>query len=250
MSARPVAARRLRLGMITPSSNTVLEPVTAKLLGERDDVSVHYARIRVTEISLAAAARAQFDPEPMLQAAELLADARCDAICWNGTSAGWLGIDRDRRLCAAISERTGIPATTAVLAILEAFRLSAVKRFGLVSPYTGDVQQAIVATLRAEGFECVGERHADVKVNFDFSRIGPEAIESMIREVAAAGPDAIVVFCTNMDGATLAEPLGRELCIPIFDSIAAALWGALRAADPERAAVVHAHAMLREIGAR
>jgi maleate isomerase len=52
--------------------------------------------------------------------------------------------------------------------------------------------------------------------------------------VAAARPDAIVVLCTNMDGATLAAPLERELGIPVLDSIALALYGALRAAavDP------------------
>ncbi len=58
----------------------------------------------------------------------------------------------------------------------------------------------------------------------------------MIREVAETGPDAILVFCTNMDGASLAERLERELGIPIYDTIATAVWSSLRIAgiDPER----------------
>jgi maleate isomerase len=186
----------------------------------------------------------------MLTAAEHLADARCDAICWNGTSAGWLGIDRDRELCKAITERTGIPATSAVLAMLDVFRLSGVKRYGLVSPYADDVQRAIVATLGREGFECVGERHAAVTVNFDFAKIAPASVEAMMRDVAKARPDAIAVWCTNMDGATHVDALGRELCIPIVDSVAAALWGTLRTADPDGATSVHAHHVLRGVGAR
>src|SRR5690242_2381545 len=101
-----------RVGMITPSSNSVLEPVTAAMLADRADVTAHFTRLRVTEIALDAAALGQFDPGHMLPAAELLADAKVAAIAWNGTSASWLGIGRDESLCAAIAARTGIAATT------------------------------------------------------------------------------------------------------------------------------------------
>ncbi|MBS0337550.1 MAG: aspartate/glutamate racemase family protein [Proteobacteria bacterium] len=224
------------LGMLTPSSNTTLEPVTAAMLAGLPGVSAHFGRFRVTEISLSAQALGQFTAEPMLAAAELLADAHCHSICWNGTSAGWLGFDADRTLCASITARTGVPACSSVLAIDEIFRSTGVRRFGLVTPYTGDVQEKIVANFGREGFECVAERHQGLAANFSFSEVGPQAVESMIREVAAAGPDAIIVFCTNMDGASLAERLERELGVPVYDTIAAAVWASLRVAgiDPGR----------------
>ncbi|MDR3496087.1 MAG: Asp/Glu/hydantoin racemase, partial [Ancalomicrobiaceae bacterium] len=40
----------LRIGMLTPSSNTVLEPVTSRILAGLADVSVHFSRFRVTAI--------------------------------------------------------------------------------------------------------------------------------------------------------------------------------------------------------
>ena len=43
---------RRRVGMITPSSNSVLEPVTAAMLAGCSDVTAHFARLRVTEIAL------------------------------------------------------------------------------------------------------------------------------------------------------------------------------------------------------
>ncbi|MGH8674046.1 MAG: Asp/Glu/hydantoin racemase, partial [Burkholderiales bacterium] len=101
---------RVFLGMLTPSSNTTLEPVTARMLAGLPEVTPHFGRFRVTEIGLSRRALGQFGLEPMLAAAELLADARCHAICGNGTSAGWLGVARDRELGAAIEERTGVPA--------------------------------------------------------------------------------------------------------------------------------------------
>lgn len=224
------------LGMLTPSSNTTLEPVTARMLQGLPDVTPHFGRFRVTEISLGARALGQFDNEPMLAAAELLADAHCHAICWNGTSAGWLGFDRDRALCAAIEKRTGVPACSSVLALAQIFRQTGVERFGLVTPYTDDIQDAIRRNFAAEGLQCVAERHRGMKVNFDFSEVEPATIAHMVREVAQSQPQAITIFCTNMDGASLAEGLEREIGIPVYDTIATAVWSALRVAgvDPSR----------------
>ncbi len=88
-----------RLGMLTLSLNTVLEPYTAAMLADVPGVSAHFGRFRVTQISMDADAQAQFTLELMLAAAELLADAKVDTICWNGTSAGWLGFEQDQALC-------------------------------------------------------------------------------------------------------------------------------------------------------
>jgi len=48
--------KRVILGMLTPSSNTVLEPVTTKMLEGLPDVTAHFGRFRVTEISFGFAA--------------------------------------------------------------------------------------------------------------------------------------------------------------------------------------------------
>lgn len=223
-------AARVRLGMITPSSNTVLEPATARLLAWHPDVSAHFARLRVTQVAAGAASDAQFDLAPMLAAAELLADARCHAICWNGTSASWLGIERDRALCEAIAARTRIPATTAVLACLEQFRAAGVRRFGLVTPYVDEIQSRIVANFAREGFECAAERHLGLHVNFEFAQVDSATIEAMGREVARARPDAIVVLCTNMPGAEAAENVERDLGVRVIDSVTVALRATLRLA--------------------
>ena len=190
-----------RIGMITPSLNTVLEPMTAALLADLPDVSAHFSRLRVTNISLDDDAAAQFAVEPMLAAARLLADARVHAICWNGTAGSWLGLDHDRRLCEAIARDTGIPATTATLALAELFRSRGVRRFALVTPFEDALQEAIIETYRREGFECVAERHLDSDDTFGYASIPSAKTEAMIRTVAAAEPEAIAAVCTNLPGA-------------------------------------------------
>src|SRR5271154_5457854 len=134
-----------RLGMLTPSSNPGLEPITYAMLAGIEDVSVHFSRFKVTEIALSESALAQFDDSEILRAAELLADAKVDVIAWNGTSASWLGFERDERLCQRITASAGIQARTTVLTYRDLFRRLGIARIGLVTPYRKDVQDKIMA---------------------------------------------------------------------------------------------------------
>ncbi|MEH3086570.1 MAG: aspartate/glutamate racemase family protein [Xylophilus ampelinus] len=223
--------------MLTPSSNTALEPLVAAMLSGLPEVSAHFARFRVTEISLRAQALGQFDEAPILEAARLLADARVDVIAWNGTSSGWLGFDRDEALCERITAETGIPACTSVLALNEAMTLAGRTRFGLLTPYLEDVQRRIVDNYRRHGFDCEVERHLGLRVNFEFSEVAPAQIASMARSARAAGdPQCLTTFCTNLRAARLVPALEAELGIPVYDTVATAVWKSLRVAgaDPRR----------------
>ncbi len=104
-AARAAVRGRTLLGVLTPSSNTVLEPLTAAMLQGLPDISAHFARFRVREISLGEAALGQFEEAPILDAARLLADARVGSIVWSGTSAGWRGFAADERLCGRSPRR-------------------------------------------------------------------------------------------------------------------------------------------------
>ena len=223
-------APRIRLGMITPSSNTVLEPMCAAMLTGLPDVTAHFGRLRVTRIALDRGSAEQFDTAPMQEAASLLTDARVHSLCWNGTSASWLGLGQDEAVCAALTERTGVKATSASLATVELLRRAGVTRFGLVTPYTEDVQASIVATYAGLGFTCVGERHAGIAENYAFAHLDEAGLTAMVRDVAAAGPRAISILCTNLRGAAIAATLEAELGVLMLDSTACALWGSLRAA--------------------
>ena len=227
---------QFRLGMLTPSSNTVLEPTTAAMLADLPDTTAHFGRFKVTEISQARVQAGQFDLEPMLAASALLADAKVHSICWNGTSAGWMGFQTDESLCAAITERTGVPACSSVLAMNEVFRLTGVERFGLVTPYLDEIQAPIIANYEAAGFACVAERHLGDPGNYSFAEYTEDQIAQMCRDVASAGPDAIAIFCTNLRGAPVVARMEQELGIPMYDTVATALWASMRVAgtDPGR----------------
>jgi maleate isomerase len=228
--------RPVRLGMLTPSSNTALEPITNAMLAGSADISVHFSRFKVTEIALSEAALRQFDDSEILRAAELLAHAKVDIIAWNGTSASWLGFERDERLCERITEATGIRACTTVLAYRDLFRRLGTTRIGLVTPYRREVQDKIIANWGSEGLPCVAERHLSLQDNFSFAEVPEAEVAGLIEDVVREGCDAVAVVCTNMRGAGVAHRLEQQLGVPVFDSIAVTLWACLIAAgiDPRR----------------
>jgi maleate isomerase len=230
--------KSIRLGILTPSSNTALEPLTSALVAQLPGCSAHFSRFTVTEIALSNHALGQFDDSKILAAAELLADAKVDVIAWSGTAAGWMGFDTDRRLCDRIHARTGIAATTAVLALNELLKILGVQQLALVTPYTEDVQQRIVENYAREGIAVVAERHLRISVNHDFALVEPDTLLGLIREVSLgvdnARPQAISTYCTNLRAAPLADLVETELGIPLLDTVSTTVWGALRAvgADP------------------
>jgi maleate isomerase len=221
---------RVFLGMLTPSSNTILEPVTTAMLAGLPEVTAHFSRFKVTEIALSGAALAQFDDSEILRAAELLAHAKVNVVAWNGTSSGWLGFDRDVQLCERITRATGIPACTAILALNEVLEITGVKRVGFVTPYLDDVQARINANYEKAGVKVVADRHIGMQDNFSFSTITAGQMREMTREVAAAKPDAISIVCTNMRGAPLAEELEKAHGIPVYDTVSTTVWKSLRIA--------------------
>lgn len=220
--------KRVLLGMLTPSSNTALEPLTSAMLSGLPEVSAHFGRFRVTEISLQPQALGQFDMAPILEAARLLADAHVDVIAWNGTSSGWLGFETDVALCRRIEQETGVRCCTSVLALNEIMEKTQRKRFGLVTPYLDDVQAAIVANYARSGFECVAERHLNRSVNFSFSEVEPSQIVQMAHEAAEARPQCLTTFCTNLRAAQLAPALEAALGLPVYDTVSTAVWKSLR----------------------
>ena len=218
---------KIRIGMLTPSSNTVLEPLCTAMAAALLETSVHFSRFTVTRIAMDDIALGQFNTAPMLEAAKLLADAKVDVIAWNGTSASWLGLESDNALVREIEAETGIKAATCVLSMMDALEALKAKTYALVTPYTVDVQEKIVENLKAHDFECAAEVHFGISDNFSFGTVPEQQIEDALRDVCLAKPDAVIILCTNLAGAPVVAQVEAGSGIPILDSVTLTMWGAL-----------------------
>lgn len=209
-----------RLGLLLPSSNTVVEPEAARLIPNDGSVTLHFSRFRMTVVSDSAESLGQFAPPAMLTAAELLADAKVELIAWAGTAASWLGFARDEALVAEIERSCGIVATTSVLAINRRLSDLGARSIGLVTPYIAALESKIIANYAAAGIATRAAERLNLTENTDYATVEPDRVAELCRRVANARPDAIVIMCTNLRGAPVAAGLTRELGIPVLDSVA------------------------------
>jgi maleate isomerase len=213
------------IGVVTPSANLVVERVTTGILGDFPEVSGHYSRTPVS---------GDTDPHPddydwdsMLGAARLLAQARPDVIVWNGSKGATLGFAVDRAFCRRVTDESGVPTTTSTLALAAALQAAGARRIAVVTPYVTDYQKKLLAGFEREGLQVVAEAHSGIADNLAFGGVPEHSIAAMIRQVAAAKPDAVLTWCTNFPAAYLVDRMEREIGIPVFDSVTLAVWHAL-----------------------
>ena len=222
--------KRTLLGMLTPSSNTVLEPVTSRDGGRPARASLRISpAFKVTEIALSTdalgAVRHRQHPAPRL---ELLARCpRSTSIGWSGTSSGWLGFETRRPAVRADHGGDRHPRHH-----LDAgaerdprhFRRAAARLCHALSRRRAGEDHR---QLCAAGILCGGDRHLGLQDNFSFAEVTAPS-SGQIREVAAEKPDAIAIVCTNLRAAPLVNALeAGDGELPILDSIATVVWKSL-----------------------
>ena len=218
-----------RVGVVLPSSNSVLEPLAAGVPSQFD-ATFHFSRLGVIDITLDPASSAQFTLERQVAAGAVLCDADVDCVVWGGTSASWLGAEHDLDFCTLFTQTTGVPAGSCVLEMNRFLADNRVKTFGLVTPYKADVQQKIIDNYHSLGFICAGEEHHGGSVSNEYALIDPNVTAQMVRDVAKQAPDVILIMCTNMFGASIAAPLTQETGILVIDSATITLQAGLRLA--------------------
>ena len=105
----------------------------------------------------------------------------------------------------------------------------------MVTLNTPEMNATIKAHFAAEGFECAASTHrTDITDNFAMAQVTPGEIATAARDCVAscgaAKPDAVIVYGTNTRGAPAAHQLEQDIGIPVFDSVAWGVFGALRMA--------------------
>lgn len=246
--------QRVRLGVLVPSSNTAVEPLTQLIITSiklpDTTITVHFSRFSVTEISQSKAALSQFDLTPILAAAQLLADAQVDVIGWSGTSAGWLGFDRDISMCKAIHEATGIPATSSTLALNALLGVFNVRKLGLVTPYLSSMNEAIVENYSSIGVTVNCKCNLDITDNATIGKVTEQQLTEMVDSIVADGATTITTFCTNLQAAHLVPIWERKYNnLIVFDTVATVVWEMLNmvSIDPRN---VRGWGKLFELGTR
>lgn len=217
----------LKLGVIVPSWNTVMEYELQRMAGA--GVSLHSQRIRHnadTEENLA------WLSTQAPAAAELLSHAKVNAICYGCTGSGFLkSPEEDRALAAELERATGIPSVTSSAAIVEALRTFSAKKISVASPYEPWLNEKLRVYLEAAGFDIVAMKGLATQAH---GSITTDKVKALVMEVLRPETEAVFISCSNFRTLDLIETVERETGKPVVTSNQAAMWGTLRRIGDKR----------------
>jgi maleate isomerase len=224
MSGRPA-----RIGLMIPSSNTMMEVDFARDLPP--GTALHTARMFMEDTTPAGENR-MLD-EFALPAARDLGTARPDVVVFGCTSAGALrGNDYDALLCQRISEVAGAPVVSTIGAVRAAIEESGAASVGVITPYIGELNEKIKASVEADGTRVATIAGLGITDNFAIAEVGHDEIVAfavrVLGQLAAEGGIGLVfASCTNF-GAMAARPaIAERLGLPVVTSNQAVLEAAV-----------------------
>lgn len=227
--------RRVRVGLVVPSSNVTVEHEMPQLLRRHPSAtfSFHSSRMRMAKVSpeQLAAMNAQRE-RCVIELGDSDPDVLLYACLVALMSAGPGEHDRIESLVAeqlaAGGSRTLVRSSAG--ALVEGLRALGARRIALVTPYLEPLARTVVAYLEHEGFEVPAWRALEVEDNRAVSRIPGEQVMAAARTLPLNDVDALVISaCVQMPSLDLVEPAEAEFGLPVLSAATAGAFSVLRA---------------------
>jgi maleate isomerase len=210
-----------RVGLIVPSSNTVMEVDFYRRLPA--DTTLHTARMYLVETT-PEGEEVMLD-EHLPGAIRDLASARPDVVVFGCTSAGALrGNAYEAEIIERIAAETGAEAVSVAASVREAIRRRGARRVGVVTPYVESLNEKIRESLEADGIEVAAVHGLGIDENVEIAAVEPPAIAALAAErFGDGGIDLLFASCTNFRALDAVEEIERTLGVPAMTSNLAAL---------------------------
>jgi maleate isomerase len=219
----------IRVGLLVPSSNSVMEvDLYRRLPG---DVHVHTARMFLEETT--PEAETLMLDQHVMPAARDLATARPHVVVFGCTSGGALrGNAYDEELCEEISAATGVDTISTIGSVRQAIARRGARRIGVITPYVEALNEKIRASIEADGVDVAAIHGLGIQENFAIAEVPADRIVSFAFEsFQGSGVDLVFASCTNFHALDAVARIEASLGVPAVTSNQAVLEAVLTRFD-------------------
>ncbi|MCZ7675412.1 MAG: aspartate/glutamate racemase family protein [Roseovarius sp.] len=216
--------RRVRIALIVPSSNTVMENDLHNAL-PIDRYTVHTDRMYLVETTREAEIRMIEDfARP---AAADLGTVDPDLLVFGCTSGGSLfGLEYDARICADLGSLAGCPSLGVVSAAAEALDRAGARRLAVITPYVDDLTRSVATALSGNGRDIVAAHGMGISVNVELADPTPQDIVRFASDrLKEEDFDTVFVSCTNFRALEAKPELEAHFGVPVLTSNSAVIDG-------------------------
>jgi maleate isomerase len=225
-----VKKKRLRVGMIVPSLNTVAEDDFRAYCPAEVAYHVHRIRLRKESgrVTMDSLTRAWLEAT---EEADLLKDMSPNAIAFNCTGASVAhGKGCDATLAARMSDKLDVPCVNTMVAIKDALAFVRAESILHVCPFSDEFSRIERESLQEAGLSI----HRTLSLGFTDAKVAaqmePGQIGETVMQHVDGGTGAILLSCANVRAFEAAPELETTLGMPVVTSNQAMLWSVLKAA--------------------
>jgi maleate cis-trans isomerase len=170
------------------------------------------------------------------------ADDSLDLVAYGCTAAGFLaGPARDAEIASELARVTGKPVVTTATSMTAVLQHIGARRIVLVTPYQDFVNERLRAFLEQSGIAVEVLASFDAQTVDELAAITPEQIVARAREATRPGCDALFIACSQLPTCGILPGLERDLGLPVWSSIKATAWNALRKTQDARTKPAQVH---------
>ncbi len=139
------------------------------------------------------------------------------------------GIGYEREVIKQVERLANVPATTSIVAGMEALKALSVRRVGLVNPYPSDLNNALIAFLNGHGFEVA----TSVSLGADFTRIGDISqadVYAAAKQAVKQAPkiDGLYLPCPQFPALDVIDVIETDLGVPAVGHLTSEIWKAFK----------------------
>jgi maleate isomerase len=222
-------AERGLLGVLTPQSNTTVEPELWILLPARTSALI----ARVTSKSSDMNSRLIHYIEHLDEFCEQFGNAPLNAMVLACTGSSYLiGAQKEAQILERLESQLSIPVLTSAVCVVNALRNLGAKRIGLSSPYPDGLNQKSTLYWQDQGFEvvCVSRVEAAQDAFHPIYAIGSKEARSSMTHFLGQSMDAVVMLGTGMPTlSTILEMNSIQDHPPVLSSMLATVWSSMSA---------------------
>ena len=223
----------VRLGVIVPSVNTVVEPWFARACPA--GVTVHSARMFLDN-NLTPDSLVRMDRDEGMNAVKQIMSCKPASVAYCCTASSIVqGLEYDGRLNRELNHAAGVPAFTATAGVIEALHAVGARRISVCSPYTKVIDDKEHEFFSAAGFDIMGGAYLGIADAFKLADPAPDEIYALWKKSWREGADASLITCLNLNSHTVIEKIEAESGKPVITSTQATLWKLLRSAGVRNA---------------
>jgi maleate isomerase len=205
-----------KVGLIVPSSNTVMEPDFHRELGAGCAIST--SRVYLEQVTRDAE-QAMIDDD-LPKALRLIKTTDPHVIVFGCTSAGSLGgLQSDAGIARRIEQQTGVRALTVVGSVVEQLKAIRPRKVAVFTPYREELTRTVAECVTEAGYQLGTVAGMGILANREIGQVTPgEIVEFVDSRMAGAAVDCIFLSCTNWQAIDAIDAVKSRFGLPVITS--------------------------------